>query len=36
VPHTVERQITVPVCKLVPKTITRKVPVPCPVCGGCW
>lgn len=33
VPYTVEKEVVVPVCKMVPKKITCKVPVPCPVCG---
>ena len=36
VPYTAEREICVPVCKMVPKTIVRNVPLPCPVCGGHW
>jgi hypothetical protein len=30
VPHTVEKQIQVPVCRLVPKTVTYQVPVVVP------
>jgi hypothetical protein len=33
VPYTVKKDIYVPVCKMVPKTITCQVPVPCPICG---
>ncbi|MEQ8790561.1 MAG: hypothetical protein RIC55_29965 [Pirellulaceae bacterium] len=33
VPYTVDKEIYVPVCKMVPKKIVCKVPVPCSVCG---
>jgi hypothetical protein len=36
VPETVDRDIYVPICTLVPKQITCVVPAPCPVCGGHW
>ena len=35
VPYPVEKQVQVQVCKMVPKTITCQVPVPCAPCGGC-
>jgi hypothetical protein len=34
VPHQVERQVTVPVCTMVPKQVTYTVPT-CAPCGGC-
>jgi len=39
VPHTVEKEVQVQVCKMVPKTVTCKVPVTCcrpqPCCNSC-
>lgn len=33
VPVCVEREIQVPVCRMVPQTVVRRVPVPCNSCG---
>ncbi len=35
VPHTAQRQVTIQVCRMVPKTITEQVPV-CAPCDGYW
>jgi hypothetical protein len=35
VPHTEQRQVKTPVCKMVAKTVTCRVPAPCGDCGGC-
>jgi hypothetical protein len=34
VPYTVDKEIHVPVCTLVPRKVTRQVLVGCPICGG--
>jgi len=33
VPQRIERQVTVPVCTMVPKQVTYAVPPPCGGCG---